>query len=339
MKIAIIRLSALGDIIQTAIILQFIKKFNPSIEIHWFVDERFKQILQNHPHIDKLYALPLKDKKFFTSLKIVFQARKNNYNAVLDFQGLIKSALVSRLLSRNAFGFDKDSLKESLAANFYNQKLHLSYNENVFVRYLNLASFALNSGFEPKDILHKQDVFFADKNLKENLKNALNLNPQNKNILIHVGSSELNKIYPKEHLSLLCQSLLALKNTRIFLAFGNEKEKEFANEVLKMSGKNGIELLNKLNLQELIALTKLMNLVIGNDSGPTHLAFALNVPSITIFGATPSKRNAFTTQINKTINSGKENIDQKKLDKNDFCITQIKPEDIFQLARKLLDDK
>ena len=58
MKIAIVRLSALGDIIQSAIVLQFIKQFRQDIEIHWFVDQRFKEILENHPHIDSFTPYP-----------------------------------------------------------------------------------------------------------------------------------------------------------------------------------------------------------------------------------------------------------------------------------------
>ncbi|ADT66424.1 lipopolysaccharide heptosyltransferase I [Campylobacter jejuni subsp. jejuni ICDCCJ07001] len=175
MKIAIVRLSALGDIIQSAVVLQFVKNFKKDIEIHWFVDEKFEGILKNHPLIDKLYALPLKDKKILKSLKILLKARKNNYNAVIDLQGLIKSAIVSRILSRNNFGFDKNSLKESFAHNFYNQKLELDYNENVFVRYLSLTSFMLNTDFNVKNLAFKQDIFSVDENLKQLLNNKLKL--------------------------------------------------------------------------------------------------------------------------------------------------------------------
>lgn len=69
MKIAIVRLSALGDIIQSAVVLQFIKNFKKDIEIHWFVDEKFEGILKNHPLINKLYALPLKRQKNFKKPK------------------------------------------------------------------------------------------------------------------------------------------------------------------------------------------------------------------------------------------------------------------------------
>ncbi|MBM0637127.1 lipopolysaccharide heptosyltransferase I [Campylobacter sp. VicNov18] len=342
MKIAIVRLSALGDIIQSAVVLQFIKNFKKDIEIHWFVDIKFEGILKNHPLIDKLYALPLKEKKMFKSFQILLQARKNNYDAVMDLQGLIKSAIVSRILSKNNFGFDKTSLKESFAHNFYNQKLSIDYNENVFVRYLALASFMLNTDFSAKDLNFKQDIFNVDKDTKEALYQKLNLNANEKNILIHVGSSVENKIYPKTKLAILCKLLInEFPKAKIWLAWGNAKEHEFAKEVLSLSAicQNNIQISPKFNLEELIAFTKMMDLIIGNDSGPTHLAFALNKASITIFGSTPSHRNAFKTNINKTIDAGKKILDAKHIDKSDFCITLIEEEDIFKLAKGLLSEK
>ncbi|EAK7458743.1 lipopolysaccharide heptosyltransferase I [Campylobacter coli] len=344
MKIAIIRLSALGDIIQSAVVLQFIKKFKKDIEIHWFVDEKFEGILKNHPLIDKLYALPLKDKKIIQSLKILLEARKNNYNAVMDLQGLIKSALVSRILSRNNFGFDKNSLKESFAHNFYNQKLSIDYNENVFVRYLGLTSFMFNKDFDPKDLAFKEDVFSVDEKLKQLLSEKMQLTKNKKNILIHVGSSEENKIYPKTKLALLCKLIVKeFPKIKIFLGWGNLKEYEFAKEVIELGAINqdNIEIAPKFSLEELIVFTKSMDLIIGNDSGPTHLAFALNRPSITIFGATWDTRVCFRTPINKTISAGKKfNTSIKfRFDRSDFCINTIEEEDILKLAKELLGDE
>lgn len=344
MKIAIIRLSALGDIIQSAVVLQFIKKFKKDIEIHWFVDERFEGILKNHPLIDKLYALPLKDKKIAQSLKILLKARKNDYNAVMDLQGLIKSALVSRILSRNNFGFDKNSIREGFAHNFYNQKLSIDYNENVFVRYLGLTSFMFNKDFDPKDLAFKEDVFSVDEKLKQLLSEKMQLAKNKKNILIHVGSSEENKIYPKTKLALLCKLIIKeFPNIKIFLGWGNLKEYEFAKEVIELGAisQDNIEIAPKFSLEELIVFTKSMDLIIGNDSGPTHLAFALNRPSITIFGATWDTRVCFRTPINRTISAGKKfNTSIKfRFDRSDFCINTIEEEDILKLVKELLEDE
>lgn len=338
MKIAIVRLSALGDIIQSAIVLQFIKNFNKNIEIHWFIDERFKAIFEKHPLVDKLYSLPLKEKRIFSCFKIAFKARKNKYDAVIDLQGLIKSAFLSKILCENTFGFDKNGLRESFAHNFYKQKLNSSYNENVFVRCLALVAFTLNASFEMKNLAFKQPVFVADNAIKERLLQEIVLGE--KNVLLHTGSSENCKIYPQEKFANLCKLLCEYDTKlRIFLSWGNEKEKEYAKAIQKASTyANKISILPLLNLQELLALTKIMDLIIGNDSGPTHLAFAMNKPSITLFGASWDKRVCLQTPLNKTLNAGK-NFDLKKkfkFDAKDFCITKIDEKEIFACACELL---
>ena len=78
------------------------------------------------------------------------------------------------------------------------------------------------------------------------------------------------------------------------------------------------------------------DLVIGNDSGLTHLAWAVNRPSITLFGNRPSHRNAYITDKNLVIDMGKQ-IDARSIDKNDFCIKEIYPETIANFAKRLLN--
>lgn len=337
MKIAIIRLSALGDIIQSSIVLQLIKQTHPNSSIDWFVDERFKGILEKHPLINKLYALPLKDRKVFAVLKTVLKVRKNHYDIVVDLQGLLKSAVIAKMVGANTFGFDKNSLKESLASLFYRHKKAMKYSENIILRNVALTGFALGKDFGKDEILGKEPCFVADERVKKALVEKINFDDTRQNILIHTGSSAENKNYPKERFAILCQMILArYKKAQIWLCWGNAKEKKNTQFTLADVGSKQISLLPKLNLKELAALTQLCALVIGNDSGPTHLAFAMNKPSITIFGATPSYRNAYQTPINKVVDSGKFIADTKHIDKNDFCIQNIDEKEIFTLCKGLL---
>lgn len=345
MKIAIVRLSALGDIIQSAIVLQFIKKINKNIEIHWFVDKRFANLLQDHPLIDELYVLPLKDKNFKETFAILFEARQNKYDVVIDLQGLIKSAVVSRILGSNVFGFNKNGLRETFAHNFYSQKFDASYNENVYIRYLSLVHYAFNEEFDYKEIYHKQAVFPLDEEVKDELIQRIDFNQNLKNVLIHVGSAEDNKIYSITKMALLCKMLVnVFSEINIYLCWGNQKEYYLSQELIQLSqiinsSTQALIQLPKLSLKELICMTKISDLVIGNDSGPTHLAFALNKPSITIFGATWDSRVCIETQINKTISAGKKfdtNV-KFKFDRSDFCIQNIDEKDIFKLACELLE--
>ncbi|MBT4668797.1 MAG: lipopolysaccharide heptosyltransferase I, partial [Candidatus Ruthia sp.] len=114
MKIAIVKLSALGDIIHAMVALQFVKKQYPEIVIDWVVEAGFKEILANNPDINKIHTVNIKQAKQKKSLKLLFKELKKlrklqRYDVVIDAQGLIKSAIVSRLIPSDiTFGFDKE---------------------------------------------------------------------------------------------------------------------------------------------------------------------------------------------------------------------------------------
>ena len=78
-----------------------------------------------------------------------------------------------------------------------------------------------------------------------------------------------------------------------------------------------------------------MDLVIGPDSGPTHMAWALNIPSITLYGSTPGYRNSLSTRINKIIES-ESKVNPYKIDRTDFSIGDIKVNEIIDSVDELL---
>ena len=91
----------------------------------------------------------------------------------------------------------------------------------------------------------------------------------------------------------------------------------------------------KLSIDALKLLISQVDLVIGPDTGPTHMAWALNIPSITIFGPTPGYRNTYITRVNKIIESDSI-VDPNKIDKRDGSIKNIKVMDIVKISKKLL---
>ena len=169
MKIAIVKLSALGDIVHSMIVLQFIKKKYPKSEIDWFVEKRFKGILENNPHIDQVQQINLKSAKELNSFSLFWKELRKirklgKYDLVIDMQGLIKSALVARMIpSDTTLGFDKDSSRESLAAIFYDQQYKIDYAKNVIDRNLTLVSYALKFSFNKEDIHNKKAFLYSSK--------------------------------------------------------------------------------------------------------------------------------------------------------------------------------
>ena len=325
-NIAIVKLSALGDIIHAVIVLQFIKKYLPNTKITWFVDDRFSEILSFCKEIDKVVALPLQDKKIKQSLEIIMTERKNTkFDVVIDLQGLIKSAIISLLLGKNRYGFDKKSVKEPLASLFYTHKFNIDYNENIILRNLGLVAWTLDFNFTKDEILAKKPCFSIN-DFKTNFKPK---KQSKKQILIAPFASEKSKIYDK--FTDVVQILDDPKN-EIFICFSNEDEK---NAAQKIAANSDAKLIN-LRLNELVKFISQCDLIIGNDSGITHIAWAINIASITIFGNRPKNRNTYETSINLTIDTGKI-IDAKKINKNDFCIQQIAPVEIANLAKRLLN--
>ena len=331
MKIAIVKLSALGDIIHAMIVLQFIKKNYPKAEIDWFVEKRFFGILENNPHINKIHQVSLKSvnksKSLFLLCKELQKIRKlGKYDLVIDMQGLIKSALVAQMIpSDKTLGFDKDSSRESLAAIFYNQKYKFDYAKNVIERNLNLVGYALKFTFEKEDIFGKEVFLYpARQFIFEHISSS------KKNILLIPGASYPAKSYSIEKFVELSKQI----DANFLTIWGSEKEKIIANEIKQLS--SNVKVLEELSLDGLISLISQVDLVIGPDTGPTHMAWALNIPSITLFGPTPGYRNTYVTNINKIIESNSE-VNPNKIDKGDYSINNIKVNDISNLAQKLLE--
>jgi heptosyltransferase I len=318
MRIAIVKLSALGDIIHAMVVLQYIKKAFPHILIDWFVDSKFEQILHNNPHINQVYALGLKYRTesyltLYKSLKSL--GAHNQYDYVIDLQGLIKSALIARALSYSTVGFDKQSVREPLSTLFYRQKYKITYEKNVIMRNLELVCQALH--FPLPDIQKKKSFLFFNKNAY--------IKPR---LLVITGSSWKSKVYPKEKFVEIINAL----DVETYVSWGNKQEEENA---LFICEHTNAKILPALDLDTLKSIVSNSSLVIGADSGPTHMAWAMNRPSITIFGPTPAKRNTLETAINKAIDCKKE-INPKKLNKKDFCITSIPPQEIIKMAKELL---
>ncbi|GAA7880605.1 lipopolysaccharide heptosyltransferase I [Helicobacter pylori] len=335
MKIAIVRLSALGDIIVSAVFLALIKERFTNAQIEWFVDERFSAILEHSPYIDKLHPIALKSAlTTFNPLKIfkLFKSlRAYEYDIVIDMQGLIKSALITQMLKApKKVGFDCTSAREGLSAFFYSQKVSIAYNEPVLKRNFTLLFHALN--LPKKEISEglssRSKVFSYQDSPKID---ALNLNENKPKILFVLETSKINKTYPIERFKELA---LALENFQICLLWHASEDK--ANALYgALKNQRDVLLLPKLTLNEVKALLFKMDLIIGGDTGITHLAWALQKPSITLYGNTPMERFKLESPINVSL-TGNSNANYHK---KDFSIQNIEPKKIKECVLNILKEK
>ena len=349
MKLAIVKLSALGDIVHALVAVQFIKAHDPDIEIDWIVEERYAEILANNPDINNILTVNLKALKanksgFFRQFKKIIKFADNSYDLVIDAQGLIKSAVIAKLIlpgrvrlqrrkigrqlaqpKKRIAGFDANSAREKAASWFYGIKVACSYAANTIDRNAMILSRPIGFDITTAQILNKQPfLFFNDEDpqiydflAKERL-----------NIVLVIGSTWESRNYPAERFVKIAVAL----QQNCLVIWGSDQEKATADWMAAQT--DYVKVMPKLDLNSLKALIAKAYLLIGNDTGPTHMAWALNRPSITIFGPTPVSR-VYQTEINKVVKST-SSVNPHRLNKLDYSIRDIDEQLIIEQARLLL---
>lgn len=324
-RIAIVRLSALGDIINSAVVLQFIRRHLPEARIDWITESQFVGILQPHPELAAVHGVPLKRIKREKSLALLRETLKTlrglgPYDLVIDMQGLLKSALVSRLVGKRVHGFDAASAREGLAALFYRTRSAIPYEENIIRRNCDLVAQALGFTVSDAEIRAKTPT--------------LHIGPRPsflqmpRYVAVVVGASWPSKCYPPKRFAQVCDAL----PLPCLLIWGSEQEKRNAESVAAATDNAHVSpALDLAALRDVIAHAAL---TIGGDTGPTHLAWALNRPSVVLYGPT-TPRMMFETACNVAVESD-STVDILAIDKTDMSIRTIAPETVIARARELL---
>jgi heptosyltransferase-1 len=346
-KIAIVKLSALGDIVHAMVALQFIKAHSPEIQIDWIVEERFAGLLKNNPDIDNILTVNLKALKtdkagIFSQFKKIRSYAVNNYDMIIDAQGLIKSAAIAKLvlpgmvcmpqvgqeLARRGTriaGFDAGSVREKAASWFYDVKVACAYDVNTIDRNALILSNPLGFNISTEQILNKKPFLFFN---NEDPQIYDLLSKDRSNIVLVIGSTWNSRNYPAAKYVKIAEAL----QQNCLVTWGNEQEKTTAEWMASQS--DLIKVTPKMDLNSLKALIAKADLLIGNDTGPTHMAWGLNRPSITIFGPTPVSR-VYQTDINKVVKSASI-VNPYKLNKQDYSIRDIDEREIIEQAKFLL---
>ena len=324
-RIAIIRLSALGDIVNTAVALQIIRKYYPNAVIDWYVEEAFSPLLKDHPLLNEVIPVPIKRIRKTKSFQLLRETirdlrSRQTYDQIIDAQGLLKSAIVSSFIKGKVHGFDRNSIREKFAASFYDTTSAIPYELNVIKRNVMVITEALNIPYDENDILSKEPLFLRQKR-PDSFGNE-------KNIACVIGASWPSKCYPKEHFATLCSEL----GLTCHLIWGSEVEYLDAQWIAEHA--TNAKIAPKMSLRELVTFIGHCDLIIGNDTGPTHMGWAMNRASITLFGPT-NARMIFPTPLNIGIKSPSE-VNILKINRNDFSIALISPETILQKANELL---
>ncbi|WP_024789601.1 MULTISPECIES: glycosyltransferase family 9 protein [unclassified Lebetimonas] len=293
---AIIKLSSLGDIIHSLIVLPKLNK-----KVDFFVDNVFKEILEYNPFIENIVPVKLRQAKKQKSLYIKEFVRLKSmdaYERVYDLQGLIKSALLARLVGDIVVGFKNP--REKIARFFYDEKKDV-LGEIAIRRYINLF------GFDDTQYLknHPKLLFYKDKEFEF-------LSKTKKNIVFIIGASWECKKTPLKIWDKLAKHF---KNENIIIPYYGESEKK---DAFFLAENNSNILPISLNLNALKALIDKCDLLIGNDTGPSFIAWANNINNVILYGCTYNNKiyeNKFSksVEMQKSIKKGLMVMDKMDL--------------------------
>ncbi|WP_315924310.1 lipopolysaccharide heptosyltransferase I [Mesorhizobium sp. SP-1A] len=276
-KILIVKTSSMGDVIHTFPALEDARRARPDISFDWCVEDAFAGIVALHPAVGTIHKVALRRWRkallaggtWREAAELRRALRAANYDLVIDAQGLLKSALVAKLAGAPVSGFDAKSIREPAASRLYDQRYAVPRDLHAIERTRRLFGLAL--GYEPDlPVLESGIVAPAG---------GPALPEGNIAFLLH-GTSRDDKKWPAADWAETAR-LLAGKGLVPVTTWSNEKEKAVAEAIAQAVPQTMV--LPKSPLAEIAGLVGRATLVIGADTGLTHLASAYGLPTVAVF--------------------------------------------------------
>ena len=284
MKVLVVKTSSMGDVIHTLPALTDAQKAIPDIQFDWVVEENFAEIPHWHTAVNRVIPVAIRRwrKHLFSAQtwrewqQFHSELKAEKYDAVIDAQGLIKSAvLVTKLAQGVKYGYDKHSAREGLSSLFYDKTFDIPYQQHAVERIRTLFSMAL--GYErPQDI---GDYGIASHFAKKSENSTAYI------VAIHATTRE-DKHWKEAYWTELLQEL-SMRELEVRLPWGNEAEKSRAERLAKISP--NVVVLPKMSLSALAEQLAGAKAVVSVDTGLSHLTAALDKPNVILYGATDPK--------------------------------------------------
>lgn len=277
----------MGDVIHTLPALTDAQRAIPNLQVDWVVEENFAEIPRWHSAVREVIPVAIRRwrKRLFSKETLQqWQAYKRHlqeekYDAVIDAQGLLKSAfLATRLANGTKFGYDQHSAREGVSHFFYDKTFAISYQQHAVERIRQL--FAMSLGYElPQEI---GDYGIAHHFAKDQV-NSTACKPY---LLAIHATTRADKHWKETYWLELLKALTDM-GWQVRLPWGNTDEKARAERLATVSHR--VQVLPKLTLTELAEQIAGARVVVSVDTGLSHLTAALDKPNVVLYGATDPK--------------------------------------------------
>ncbi len=335
-RVLVIKLRSLGDVVLSVCGLRAIrKKFpRPNYKISLLVNIPYQELLFNCPYIDELIVCDLngRDKGMKGFLKTAGELRKRNFDFAIDLQNNHNSHLLAflgyipaRYGYRRKFGF---LLNHSIPV----KEMTRGPVEHQF-QVLKMLDIKKGTG-----VYHELWPGKDDEEYIENFLNEQWLGPKQILVGMNVSASKkwLTKAWPSDYIACLCENL-ALKDIRMVFTGGPEDLSLASGIVELLESAKPIVACGKTSINQLVSLIKRCRVFISSDSAPLHIAAAVGVPYIALFGPTDPGRHLTPGQKGKVFY---KNLScspcYKPRCKTQKCMYAIKPKEVIEAIEKLL---
>jgi heptosyltransferase I len=345
-RILIVRLSAMGDVIHTLPAAQALREAFPSATIGWLIEERWAELLcapgnarrgplsRQRPLADWVHTVDLRAwrKALFTISTLQHIARAWNdvrsakYDVAVDLQGAIRSAVLARWSgARMVYGAAEP--RESPASLWYTRRV-IARGAHVIEQNLSVASAIAGMHLKVPSVELPHNLE-AERRIDQRLAETR----IGEFAILNPGAGWGAKRWPAERYGRVAKAL-AERGVRSILNYGPGEE-DLVREAEAAS--EGAAIAMKCSITELIALTRRARLFVGGDTGPMHLAAALQVPVVAIFGPTDPVRNGpYGTRSNVLRNPASPTSHARRSQPDDGML-EITVDDVVAAARTLLN--
>jgi len=349
MKILIVKLSAFGDIIHSLPALDDILQHPDVDQVHWLVDQRYGFVTEVFPAAVQVHRVALKGAHPVVSVwQTIRKLRAIGFDAIIDLQGLIKSAAMARACGSPVYNFDKKVLREK-AASLLTQCVPFHPDErHVVQQYRRIAAAIFDerilSEAPSTAIPYRSPAIDLEKSnctTDSTLLGRLQLE-KNNYVILHAAGGWETKQLPETTWLTIADDLKNRGITPLF-SWGSDAEALQAKSLAARS--NAYALPERLNMSALCTLIKGAKAVVGADTGLLHLAAALNRTTITFWGPSASWRSAPISTDQDDITQGARHwhIESNpecgpcfKRTCNQFvCMDAIRPESILRILHEL----
>ncbi len=287
MRVLLVKTSSLGDVIHTLPALTDAHRAIPGIQFDWVVEEGFAEIPAWHPAVAQVIPVairrwrkhPLQTLRTGEWRRFKARLRETRYDLVIDAQGLLKSAWLTRYVKAPVAGFDRDSIREPLASRFYDRCYAVPQDQHALERVRQLFAQAL--GYSIPEMI-------ADYGLD---RSQLATPGEQPYLLFLHGTTWPSKHWPEAYWRQLAERMSEF-GWAIRLPWGNAEEKARAERIAQ--GLPSASVLPRLNLGGVAKVVAGARACVAVDTGLGHLAAALDVPSISLYGPTlPGRVGAY----------------------------------------------